>query len=246
MKNKLIFILIALLLSCKSQKIEWDFNKEKKIKYSYTQNTTSNFKINNNTTKSKAVAKGFLDVIVKKNRTADLSLQIKMYMLDKKGKIKDSLINTPKLTVRDMKSDGTFKSKNKNILFDLVFPLPAKKIKKGKQFIIPMEMPWKSNGRNLTIKGTNTLKYIGYKKINNIQCILFNGKIDVSDIEIPKKIKGTHQSSLKGYGSYYFDPKNNIYMGADIKIVIENKGGSVKHSSYNINSINEYKIRLVK
>lgn len=204
----------------------WDFSEPKKYVYTYWQevDATNNMDKNVPADKSKIIGNGYLNVRVKENNLADLSLtdlKTDMIVYDESGKAKDTMSNTaPASVIQDMKPNSTFGTNNHNLIFDLIFPLPSKNLKIGEKDKIPMEMPFNANGSRLFIKGFNTLEFIGMQKIEGKEVAVLKGNIDISNLEIPEELNGKYEGSSIGNGTYYFDLENQYFVGADIQMTM--------------------------
>jgi hypothetical protein len=264
MRKTLFGLILVILSSCgnqnsKSEQTEftWDFSKQKKYIYSYSQTVMSENKMDKDQPANKAniIGNGNLNVRVKENNLADLSLtnlKMDMIMLDENGIAKDTISNSASTSViQDMKPNGTFGTNNHNIIFDLIFPLPSKNLKIGEKDKIPMQMPFNANGSSLLIKGFNTLEFIGIESFDGKECAVLKGEIDISNLEIPEELDGIYKGSSLGNGTYYFDLKNRSFVGADIQmtmiIMMDTETDKTDMGMYgNMKSENEFKIRLEK
>lgn len=236
----------------------WDFSQPKKYIYTYWQEVdlTNNMDKDMPADKSKIIGNGFLNVRVKENNLADLSLtdlKTDMILFDDNGKVKDTMSNTvPALVIQDMKPNSTFGNDNHNLIFDLIFPLPTKKLKIGEKDKIPMETPFNANGSILSVKGFNTLEFIRMKIFEGKEVAVLKGNIDISDLEIPEELSGTYKSSSIGKGTYYFDLKNQYFIGADIQMTLkfmmdtETDEKDDMGMFADMQSDNKFKIRLEK
>ena len=103
----------------------WDFSEPKKYVYTYWQevDATNNMDKNMPADKSKIIGNGYLNVRVKENNLADLSLtdlKTDMIVYNEIGKAKDTMSNTaPASVIQDMKPNSTFGTNNHNLIFDL-------------------------------------------------------------------------------------------------------------------------------
>jgi hypothetical protein len=237
--KKLLFALSVLILSgfatetsyeSKTKSIsefKWDFSEQKKYIYSFSQEVKSEDKIGDSdlTDKSQSSAKGYLNVNIKENHLADLSLsgvEVNIVMFNRYGSPKDtSLQKVPVKIVQDMKADGSFAYTNKNILFDILLPLPKHNIKVGESDSIKLQIPFNVNGSQLFTKGQNTLTFKGYEKIKTRNCAVLEGRFDISELDIPKELNGNYTSSTIGGAKYYFDFEQGCYVGADIHLIME-------------------------
>ena len=83
------------------------------------------------------------------------------------------------------------------------------------------------------------------------ECAVLKGKIDISNLEIPEELNGIYKSSSTGNGTYYFDLKNQYFVGADIQlkmtVMMDTETDNDDMGMYaNMISENEFKIRLEK
>ncbi|RYM34109.1 hypothetical protein ERX46_09115 [Brumimicrobium glaciale] len=272
MKNtieKIIFATVIILLSScgsipkekvavdsKNKQFIWDFSKEKIYVYSYTQAVETENKMSKSeaTTKTFMTGKGNLNVQVKPNNLADLSLtnlKLSMIMFNKDGTPRDTMTNETAPTVaQDMRPNGSFDEPNSNTLFNIVFPLPSIDLKEGQSDKIPMKIPFNANGSVLFSKGFNTLTFVGFKTIQDRKCAVLEGIIDISKLEKPEELKGEYKSATTGNASYYFDIDNHCYVGADIHIIMTAMMNTESESQdsfgmyIEMKSDNVFKIRL--
>lgn len=236
----------------------WDFNESKKFIYTFSQTTISENKMSKDEPNDKAYlsAEGNLNVRIKENQLADLSLTniiLKSVDTDFEGNPRDTTTQeAPSTVIQDMKPDGSFDDSNSDILFDILFPLPATDLKQGEKDKIPMQMPFNANGSRLFAKGFNTLTFDGNETIEGRKCAVLKGEIDISDLEVPEELKGEYKCSTSGKATYYFDINNHFYVGADIQLFMEVLIDSESDDEddfgmfMEIKSDNVYKIRLEK
>ena len=235
---------------------QWDFSKQRKFIYSFSQTVNGENKMDKDRPAEKTymTGVGHLNVRVKENNLADLSLtdiEMKMIMFNEDGTPRDTMTQkAPTNVVQDMKPDGSFGDSNTDILFDMLFPLPNKNLKKGDSDEIPMQMPFNANGSRLYSKGQNTLTFTGYEEIEDRNCAVLIGVIDISNLDIPEELEGDYECSTTGNATYYFDLENGFYVGADIKMVMDvtmdtETGNEDDFGMYmKMKSDNVYKIRL--
>ena len=272
MRNILFGILTLFIICCGSNDAKkenknnnsentefiWNFSKKKKFIYSYSQTVNGTNKMDKDRPADKSLmnGKGYLNVRVKENNLADLSLtdlEIDMIMFNENGTPKDTMSNkTPATVIQDMKPNGSFTDPNSNVMFDLLFPLPASGLKVGESDKISMQIPFNANGSRLFSKGFNELTFKGYETIEGRKCAVLKGKIDISELEIPEELKGEYKSSTTGLATYYFDLKNHYYVGADIQMLMEVMMDSETEDKNDfgmfmeMTSDNVFKIRLKK
>tara|TARA_B100000674_G_C37837410_1_gene913573 strand:- start:453 stop:1277 length:825 start_codon:yes stop_codon:yes gene_type:complete len=271
MKKIILGLSILILASCGSEnskstetdnpngtQFQWDFGKQRTFIYSFSQTVNGENQMGKDRPADKTYMTGIghLNVRVKENNLADLSLtdiEMKMVRYDQEGTPKDTMTQkVPANVVQEMKPNGSFDDSNKDILFKMLFPLPNKDLEKGDSDEITMQMPFNANGSRLFSKGQNTLTFKGYKEIEGRNCVVLKGEIDISNLDVPEELKGEYECSTLGNATYYFDLENRYYVGADIKMVMnvmmdsetENEddfGMFMKMKSDNI-----FKIRLEK
>lgn len=241
--------------SCGKQ-FQWNFSQPRKFVYSFSQIVDGENRWNKDRPidKTHMAAVGHVNVRVKENKLADLSLtdiEVKSVDYGGDGTPEDTVTTEMSTTVvQDMKADGSFDDSNADILFGLLFPLPNKSLKKGDVDEIPMQMPFNISGSRLFAKGQNTLTFRGYEEIEGRKCAVLNGIINISKLDIPEELKGEYKFSTTGDATYYFDLENGYYVGADIKLVMDVLVDSETENEDDfgiytkMNSDNVYKIRL--
>jgi len=269
MKKILLGLSILILASCGSEnpkstekgnsiesQFKWDFSKQRKFVYSFSQTVNGENKMDKDrpAVKTSMTGVGNLNVSVKENNLADLSLtdiEMKMIMFNEDGTPRDTMTQkAPTNVVQDMKPDGSFGDSNTDLLFDMLFPLPSENLEKGESDEIPMQMPFNANGSRLFSKGQNTLTFTGYEEIEGRNCAVLKGVIDISKLDVPKELKGEYECSTTGNATYYFDLENGYYVGADIKMIMDVMMDSETENEddfgmfMKIKSDNVYKIRL--
>lgn len=235
---------------------QWDFSKQRKFIYSYSQivNGESTMDKEGTALKTYVEGVGHLNIRVKENNLADLSLtdiDMKMVTFKDEESPRDTMTQkVPNSVVQDMKPDGSFGVSTTDILFDVLFPLPTTNLGKGDSEEIPMQMPFNAYGSELHSKGQNTLTFTGYEEIEGRNCAVLKGVIDISKLDIPEELKGEFECSTTGYATYYFDLEDGCYVGADIQMVMvamidyETENEMAFGMFMKMKSDNVYKIRL--
>lgn len=237
MKKIIYGFLILIIASCgqqntnsdssKDSKFTWNFSKPKKLVYSYSQTVNNENKMSRNELAdvSKMTAIGNLNIKIKENNLADLSLtdmEMNSVDFDSEGNPRDTMIQkAPPQVMQDMKPDGSFSSSDIDIMFKLLFPLPSKDLNNGETDKVEMQMPFNANGSRLIAKGYNTLKFSGFETIQNRKCAVLIGTIDISDMKVPEELAGEYKNATKGKATYYFDLQDKLYVGADIDMTME-------------------------
>ena len=234
--KKLLFGLTILLLTACGDKVSknsnasgnaeflWDFSKPQTYVYDYEQTVEMRSTMGRDEPeeKSKISAKGTLKIIVKDENQADISLSdmvINMILFDENGPSDTVNNNAGDMVTPGMGPDGSFKDKNSESMYSMLFPLPEKPIKPGETGERQMQMPFNAGNIMLTISGANKLTFKGYENFEGRNCAVLEGAIDVSKLELPKDAIGNYKSTTTGTGTYYFDLKNKCYVGADVKMV---------------------------
>lgn len=240
MRNKLFGIVLLVLGICNSEIIyaqqnplndeiefQWDFSSKRNFIYSFSQTVEGTNKTGKNGVVSNYLlsGNGYLNVRVKENNLADLSLTnlvVEMIVLDENG-VPEMISSDemPATVIQDMKPNGKFTYPNADIVYDILFPLPSINSKIGEITKIPMQVPFNASGSILVSKGNNELAFIGYETMEGRECAVLKGKVDVSNLEIPEELKGDYKNALSGLATYYFDLKNRYYVGADIQMLME-------------------------
>lgn len=266
MKHLLITILILSGIGCnKGQtetsdqnetKFKWDFNQPKKLVYSFSQEIINKDKSSKDREfeESYMEAKGDLYVRIKEDETADLSLtdvKMKSMTIDFDGNPRDTTsMEMPPIVIQGMKTDGSFEDSNTDIMFKILFPLPKTNLDKGESDKIPMQIPFNANGSRLFADGFNTLTYNGTETLEGRVCAVLKGNIDISKMNVPEELSGKYDLSTTGTCTYYFDLEDQIYVGADIKLVMTAMMDTETDKDYdfgmymNMINNNTFKIRL--
>ena len=235
----------------------WDFSSKKKFIYSYSQTVVVEMKTDKNrpARKSFMTGKGNLNVLVKENNLADLSitdLELSSVYNDDESPSDTMTDIQPAMVVQDMQPDGSFSTENVDILFKILFPLPSSDIKIGESNELAMQLPFNANGSILMSKGGNKLVFEGYETLEGRKCAVLKGTLDISDLEVPEELKGEYISKTTGSATYYFDIRDHCYVGADIQMLMEAKMDSEDKDEsdfdmfMDMSSDNKFKIRLRK
>jgi len=268
MKLLLYGVLIFALYSCGSKDSEskensdsnfkWDFSQKRKFIYSFSQtvNLENRFEKDEELRKNFISVLGSLNIKVKDNNKADLSLtNMKMKIVEQKfdGKFKDTLIQeAPPMVFNDMKQNGTYNDSNVDIMFKLLLSLPQKRLSVGDFDEILLEIPLNLNNSKLFVKGKNKLVFIEYTKLLGRKCAVLKGQVDVSNLEVPDEFAGEYICTNKGEAIYYFDLEHGFFVGVDVnleKFTLVNQVFEAKND-YDLfmetKSNNTFKIRLEK
>lgn len=234
----------------------WDFSKQKKYNYAYAQEVVSKNQSNKNrpSDQSNISGKGNININVKENNVADVSLadlKMEIIIFDENGKVRDTIENNaPTSVVQDMKPNGRFADNNHNMLFDLLFPLPSKKLKVGETEKIPMQIPFNASGTRLFIKGFNTLEFSAVETVDGKKCAVLKGDIAIANLTIPEGIEGTYKGSGIGKATYYFDIKERYFLSSEIQLSmhmmmdVEKSKSNISEMFFDMKSENKFKIHF--
>jgi len=142
-----------------------------------------------------------------------------MIEFDDSGNPIDTVRNQfPANVVQNMKPDGSFEIPTPDILFNILFPIPSIDLKIGETDTIAMQIPFNVDDSQLWSKGYNLLKLEGYELINERNCAVLSGIIDISSLEIPEELTGKHICSTTGNAKYYFDTENHCFVNVEVEI----------------------------
>ena len=150
--------------------------------------------------------------------------------------------------VGELTQYSQFNNTRLDALWDAYLPLPLEEIKEGESYKLRMSLP-EGMENNKYVHGFNTLTFKGYETIQNRKCIVLTGVIEVKDAD-ELEFEGEHIHFITGTGTYYFDPKEHIYVKAEVKITLVRKVDSgikedVKKDLFLDRTINEaFKIEL--
>lgn len=200
-----------------SSGFRWHLENGRSYVYSYTQQVL----ISQRTAKAeepdevRANTMGKLKFRAKEGELADVSMVDMEVMAIEEGR--DTVRQTPPdLVVQGMASDGSFKTKDTESLFKMLFPLPPMELAEGETADLPMEVPLSANGSLLYAKGQNRLSYLRDERVDGRLCAVLEGVIDVSELDVPQELNGEYRCATTGTGTYYFDRAAGCYVKAII------------------------------
>ena len=237
--NKLILsILLLTLFSCGTQKLHtkadkkptpftWDFSKQKKLIYSYSQTVNSESKMGKDSPSKKSfiVGMGTLTVDVNENNRADVGindLPAFIITFNEDGSPKDTVKQNLSTNIaHEMKPDGSFDNDDADILFKILFPLPSKQLEVGESEEIQIQIPFNAMGTEIYSLGQNKMTFIGYKILDDRNCAVFKGLVDVSKLGVPDELVGEYKSATTGLATYFFDVENGYYYEVDIQLLMD-------------------------
>lgn len=230
--KKIVFgLALVFLTSCGNKNKEsesttfiLDFSDQKTYIYKYSETTSFEDQLNNDepSFKSMSESNGNLNLRIKENNLADLSLTIlktNLKLFDQNGVVKDTISNDSiAMVLQNMDQKGTFENNSHDIMFDLIFSLPRKDLKIGETDKIPMQIPFDVDGSKLFVRGFSEIEYSGTEIIDGMECALLKGKIDISEIEIQEEMESTHEITATGKGTYYYNVEDQYLVGVEISI----------------------------
>ena len=233
MKIRIWGLLILSVWACQFQEKQegenftMDFSHPKKLIYTFSQTADNVFKVEamEHVDSSFAILEGVLNVRVKENALADLSITeavIKTVSFDATGIPEDtSRHEQAPIAVTDMDAYGTFPQKGGELPFNILFGLPKGRLTPGDTEKLPLQIPFNANGSSLLVKGSNTLTFSGYDTLDHRRCAVFRGVIDIADLEIPEEISVDYKCVNTGTASYYFAVKEQYFVQVDLRLGVE-------------------------
>lgn len=237
-------------------RLQWNFSKPKKLVYDFSQESVNKSKSSKDEEHEEVLveARGNLNIRIKDDETATLSLTdviLKSIFTGTNNHRKDTMVRgMPTRVIQGMKSDGSFSESNIDVMFKTLFPLPNAVMEIGESVKLPMKIPFNANSSRLYTKGFNTLTLEGYEIFEGRECAVLKGEIKVSELDIPEEVKGDYAFSTTGEATYYFDVSEQLYVGSDIKLVMNVMMNTEKEKDNDfgmyMNMINEnvFSIRL--
>ncbi|MGY3795173.1 hypothetical protein [uncultured Aquimarina sp.] len=222
MKKILLVTLLISLLSCGNEKesFKWNFDSDSKYIYSFSQITNSENKMKKEEKSNKSFISGNGKMIIngKSKNLADLSFEeIKVKL--KNDFSRDTISDTqPNSIIQGLQSNGTFQvTSPSNDFIRLLLPLPHKKLSIGDTCKVSLNVPFNINGSLINSKGFNTLTFSNYEDIEGHKCVVLNGEINVSKLDLPDSFEGNYKLTQIGKGKYYFDIEKGIYIKSKVK-----------------------------
>jgi hypothetical protein len=230
MKQIIFGFLIIIIVSCgrniktsDNSKFIWDFRESKDLIYSYSQTGNREIKkpSENSPSKSSISISGNLKINIKDNE-AELSLfgtEQKRIDYDVNGNPLDTLSfkEVPQIR-KGMKPDGSFSDSVDDITFEILFPKLSENLQIGEKYKVKLQMTLSVDSSKLVTTGFNTLEFTGFENINKRECAVLIGSFNISDMNVPDVLTGKIRNTMEGEAIYYFDLKDKIYVGADIKM----------------------------
>ncbi|MGB1040335.1 MAG: hypothetical protein ACPGVD_05645 [Flavobacteriales bacterium] len=232
----------------------WNFSEPKYISYSYemTSIDTETYVRDSAPHTIKTEIVGDMVITSQGKRTGTLStvnLTKTIYDFTDKGEwspAKPQSIGTN--IVGELKQYSQFNNTRLDAIWDAYLPLPLEEIKEGESYELSMKLP-EGMENNKYVRGFNTLTFKGYETIQNRKCIVLTGNIEVKDSD-ELEFEGEVTHYMTGNGTYYFDPKEHIYVKAEVETTLVRKvdsgiGEDIKKDLFLDRTINEtFKIEL--
>lgn len=203
----------------------WNFSGIKETKYNYEliKETTETYEKGTAPYSIKESTIGDLIVSSNGNRNATVyvsNVENTFYSLTDENEWSPAAPRSiSQLKIGDLKQYSRFEHEGLDVFWDAFLPLPLEEIKKGEQYKLKMKIPVNIEQFKY-VRGTNTLTFSEYKTINNKKCVVLKGEIDVSDAD-KLDFQGVYKNSLKGHGTYIFDPEDHVFVNAEVEITSE-------------------------
>ncbi len=228
----------------------WDFSKSQDFIYSFDQFSKVAYTVDKGSpaTWVGMASKNNLIVSIKDRNSADLSLDnISTHIIKyDSNQMPIDTVNrsgNSSMLLYGMDTLGSFEDINFKNLIAKWMPIPTNSMAIGDTFTVVMEMPFRYRGVVVMATGGNVLTFEGIETVEGRTCAKLNGAIKVTTGELSGELKGRYMNSINGTASYYFDLKNKMYYGADIKLTQRNSmvdpmsnsfAGSVNTESYTL------------
>lgn len=223
LKYSFLFSFLILSWTVNGQKIDfkWDFSQEgKKYVYStqWNQNMNMVFDAESAERKMTTETNRELTVQVKDKHSADLILgeATSHYSEITEDGEEIGEIPQPKTVIQEFNEKSEFKYPNSLVQLDLLFLLPKQDLQLGDSTVIPLEFPSQLLHHQLITKGNAVLKFVRYDTLQDIEVAVFEADIKVADLDIPEGLDGEFVTEAMGQASYYFDLKNQYFVGSDL------------------------------
>lgn len=224
MKTKYLFLIaLVILLSCDSHsEYETSFshldfsNANENLIYNFYQEANQESKFgkalpNDSPDKIKLSSRGKFVIKTKAKNLADFAItdyKIDVYKLNEKDLPMDTIQdNLPPIIIQDI-SEKVSIGDAKYAYFNFLFLLPNETLRLGETQTLDYQIPFNINNSKIFIKGKVKIAYDDILEIENVKFAKVNCDIQLSNLQIPKEIKGTYRCSFVGNASYLFDLKN--------------------------------------
>ncbi len=160
-------------------------------------------------------AKGRLQIVPRRNRTADLLLQnvrAEMRMGGASAPTETQVM--PAVEISGLREDGSGGSGDAahETFLRMLFPLPTKSLAVGESVRIPAEMPYQVGDESFQVRGFSEITLVGYVYIEDRLCAKLSIVSDISQLELPARIQGQHGLSARGNSVFYFDVEERAFV----------------------------------
>ena len=165
--------------------------------------------------------KGKLIIKSQGNGTAKMVLKdMKMSMGGSKSETMAQQM--PPIVVQEVNEDGSgsFGDNSLDMMLKTLFPLPQQPINVGESVDIPVQMPFNAMGSVLQATGRSHITLSKYVMVGDRFCAKFNVDTVISEMQIPKEIKGDYGCSVKGTSVFYFDVENRVFVSGKIAMLM--------------------------
>jgi|GEM_PF-3851026 len=223
--SSVLIVFTLFIQSCGSKTdknvFEWDYSKQEKIVYSFTQDVHKKEDAKGDTILTQVHGDAELHVEVQNDSVADVKLSklvIRAIMTAPNSEHADSMENKPPdLVIHGMKKNGVFTDENTHTLYRVLFPLPKGPLKKGEKYRNEIRIPVRVNQSQLYCKGYIEVTNRGETDYEGTTCAVLYGEFKLDALELPDGTVDQFSYDNYGNGTYYFDQVNGRFLAADIR-----------------------------
>lgn len=200
----------------------WNFSYKKTYIYSWEQENEQETDMGAGKQKYSASGNGILQIKSHGDNTADIILKdikLKMVFDETAGGKSEPVEQTPTpVVIQGVKDDGTgsIGSSEQEAFLKLLFPLPNKSLKAGESVDMPAQMPFNSS---MQVKGKSHITLVRYVNIGSRTCAQLEADIDISELKVPKELKGEYSCSVRAKSVFYFDVLNRCFVNGTISSI---------------------------
>lgn len=191
--------------------ITWDFTYQSQFEYSYEQSIAGYYQTKRAVPAShmELIGKGVLTVY----RTYDSLTELRMTDLETTS-LKHGPDGVPAVTsIKNYPSGGVpsitpptnLHQPMKLGLSERLFPLPPNPMAMGDSVVVPIEMPFDINGYTGLATGRYVLTFVSFEKISGRQYAVLQGRLALSNSEVPKDFNGQYFFAMKGTSTHWYD-----------------------------------------
>lgn len=129
----------------------------------------------------------------------------------------------PPVVVQGMKEDGSgsFGNTSQDMALKKLFPLPTKELKVGESIDVPAQMPFNAMGSMLQVKGRSRITLTRYVTAGKRTYAQFDVDTDISELKVPKELKGEYKCFNKEKAVFYFDVESRSFVSGTIAALMK-------------------------